>query len=81
MALTEQICRRSDGQPLTLLGVLTVENIRYTSGGADCHAPDTSHLFSVLPFPLKCRLLNLHLQWVLSAACLSSSSRTYFSGN
>ena len=24
----------------------------YTSGVADCPAPDTSHLFSVLPFPL-----------------------------
>ena len=24
---------------------------RYTSGGADCPAPDTSHLFSVLPSP------------------------------
>jgi hypothetical protein len=46
----EQICRRSDGQPLTLLDVLTVE-IKDTSGGADCPAPDTAHLFSVLPFP------------------------------
>jgi len=27
-------------------------NTRYTSGGADCPAPDTFHLFSVLPFPL-----------------------------
>ena len=26
-------------------------NITYTSGGADCPAPDTFHLFSVLPFP------------------------------
>ena len=26
-------------------------NAWYTSGGAECPAPDTSHLFSVLPFP------------------------------
>jgi hypothetical protein len=26
-------------------------NIGYTSGGTVCPAPDTSHLFSVLPFP------------------------------
>ena len=26
-------------------------NIRYTSGGADCPAPGTSHLFSVRHFP------------------------------
>jgi len=39
----------SDSQPLILLDVPTVEI--YTSGGADCPAPDTSHLFSVLPFP------------------------------
>ena len=32
-----------------LLDVLIVEI--YTSGGADCPAPYTSHLFSVLPFP------------------------------
>jgi hypothetical protein len=45
----EQMCRRSDGQPLALLDVLPVE--AYTSDGADCPAPATSHLLSVLPSP------------------------------
>ena len=45
----EQICRRSDGQPLTSWCTYR-GNIRYTSCGADC-PPDTSHLFSVPPLP------------------------------
>ena len=79
-------------------------NIGYTSDGAVCSAPDTSHLFSVLPFPPLPILWNatflnlhycavplytpmlrvtfhLHLQFVLSAVCLSTSNRNCFSGN
>jgi hypothetical protein len=56
MSLTEQhsaVTRNRSVVALTvgcwLLDVLTVEI--YTSGVADCRAPDTSHLFSVLPLP------------------------------
>jgi len=45
----EQICRRSDGQPLTSWCTY-FGNIKYTSGGAD-YPSDTSNLFSFLPFP------------------------------
>jgi len=58
MSLTEQhsaVTRNRSVVALTvscwLLDVLTVEI--YTSGVADCPAPDTSHLFSVLPFPAR----------------------------
>ena len=40
------VCRRSDGQPLTSSCTYR-GNIRYTSSGADCPAPDTSKLSSV----------------------------------
>jgi len=89
MSLIEQHChqeqmsslRRSAADPLD---VLTVE-ICYTYGGADCPAPDTLHLFSVLPFPPLPLLWNVAfltsiitqfrciLQWyVLSFTCISS---------
>ena len=78
----EQI-RRSDVQPLTSWCTY-FGNIRYTSGGADCPAPDTSHLLSVLPFPPLPILRNVTLtsitthfhcipQWyVLSFTCIFS---------
>ena len=79
----EQFCRRSGGQPLTSwcthFGI-----IKYTPDGADC-PPDTSHLFSVLPFPplpilwnvafLTCITAEFHCipQWyVLSFTCIFS---------
>ena len=58
-------------------------NIKYTSGGADCPAPDTSHLFAAFPpLPilwnvafLTCITMEFHCiaQWcVLSFTCMFS---------
>ena len=60
-------------------------NVKYTSCGADCPAPDTSHLFSVLPFPplpilwnvafLSCITMEFHcipLWYVLNFTCIFS---------
>jgi len=55
MLLPEQHCALSPGTHLSSLWrsaadfLMYFGNIKYTSGGADC-PPDTSHLFSVLPF-------------------------------
>ena len=79
----EQIRRRSDDQPQTSWCTYH-GSIRYTSCGADCPAPDTSHLFSILPFPplpilwnvaLSCITIELHCippRYVLSFSCIFS---------
>ena len=68
------IIRNRSVVAVTLLGVLTLE-IWYISGGADCLAPGTSYLFSVLPFPPLPILWNVaFLTCIFSKCCLQYAS-------
>jgi len=66
----EQICRRSDGQLLTLLYVLTVEI--YDILSCTWYSPSVfSSTLSTASHSVKCRLLNLHYHGVvLSCTCI-----------
>ena len=64
-SVSRNICRRSDGQPLTILGVLTVE-IWYTSGGADSC---TWYIPSIFSSPLFTALFAL-LTFIFSWCCM-----------
>jgi len=79
ISLIEQHSAVSPGTNLSLPRRSAADSMylpwKYASGGADCPAPDTSHLFSVLPFPSLPILRNVaFLTSIYNRSCLQRAS-------